>query len=223
MTKSDFLDLLREKISRLPEWEAAKTVVYYSEMIDDRIEDGMSEEEAVAALGSIDGIVSEVCAGIGAESDGQAEPEDGEAAPQAQTEVLQETAEGKRAKRKLTPAKIAIVAVTSPVWIALAAAAAVTVIALYIAVLAVLWSAVVSLFAVTVSFLACGPAAGTVSGVRFFAGSAGAGLFYAGAGLFLEGLGLLLIRPALRFARLSAKISRWIFVKPAGIIGRIKK
>lgn len=46
-------------------------------MIDDRIEDGMSEEEAVAALGSIDGIVSEVCAGIGAESDGQAEPEDG--------------------------------------------------------------------------------------------------------------------------------------------------
>lgn len=49
MTKSDFLDLLREKISRLPEWEAAKTVVYYSEMIDDRIEDGMSEEEAVAA------------------------------------------------------------------------------------------------------------------------------------------------------------------------------
>lgn len=46
MTKSDFLDLLREKISRLPEWEAAKTVVYYSEMIDDRIEDGMSEEDA---------------------------------------------------------------------------------------------------------------------------------------------------------------------------------
>ena len=88
MTKSDFLDLLREKISRLPEWEAAKTVVYYSEMIDDRIEDGMSEEEAVAALGSIDGIVSEVCAGIGEESDGQAEPEDGEAAPRKNICVL---------------------------------------------------------------------------------------------------------------------------------------
>lgn len=40
--------------------EIQKTVMFYAEAIDDRMEDGMTEEEAVAAMGNIDDILREV-------------------------------------------------------------------------------------------------------------------------------------------------------------------
>ena len=60
MTKSEFIDELCRRLRLMPADEAQKTVIFYSESIDDRIEDGMTEEEAVAAVGSIDDIVREV-------------------------------------------------------------------------------------------------------------------------------------------------------------------
>ena len=39
----------------LPEADIQCSLDYYSEMIDDRMEEGLSEEEAVAAVGSLDG------------------------------------------------------------------------------------------------------------------------------------------------------------------------
>ena len=50
MDKRTFLDGLRAALVSLPASEIDKTVAYYEEMIDDRIEDGMSEEEAVASM-----------------------------------------------------------------------------------------------------------------------------------------------------------------------------
>jgi len=57
MNKATFLSALRVRLAPLPQEELARTLDYYSEMIDDRIEDGMSEEEAVASLEDIDTIV----------------------------------------------------------------------------------------------------------------------------------------------------------------------
>ncbi len=57
MNKLQFLDELEKQLSKLPDTERKKSLGYYAEMIDDRIEDGMSEEEAVLALGNIDEIV----------------------------------------------------------------------------------------------------------------------------------------------------------------------
>ena len=50
MDKRTFLDGLRTTLVSLPASEIDKTVAYYEEMIDDRIEEGMSEEEAVASM-----------------------------------------------------------------------------------------------------------------------------------------------------------------------------
>ena len=52
MNKTDFCAELRERLYGLPEETIASTVSYYGEMIDERIEDGMTEEEAVAAIGT---------------------------------------------------------------------------------------------------------------------------------------------------------------------------
>lgn len=52
MTKTEFLEKLRLEIKNLPYDEVEKTITYYEEMISDRMEDGATEAEAVASLGT---------------------------------------------------------------------------------------------------------------------------------------------------------------------------
>ena len=59
MTKSEFILSLSEALAHLPGQERSRVLEYYEEMIDDRIESGMTEEDAVAALGSIEEILKE--------------------------------------------------------------------------------------------------------------------------------------------------------------------
>ena len=48
MIKQEFISALREKLSALPQIDPEKHIQFYEEMINDRIEDGMLEEDAVA-------------------------------------------------------------------------------------------------------------------------------------------------------------------------------
>ena len=47
MKKQEFLDLLKNRLWALPERDIQQSLDYYKEMIDDRMEDGLSEEDAV--------------------------------------------------------------------------------------------------------------------------------------------------------------------------------
>ena len=60
MKKAEFLALLRERLADFSNEDAEKSAAFYSEMIDDRMEEGMTEEEAVAALGNLDDIVRSI-------------------------------------------------------------------------------------------------------------------------------------------------------------------
>ncbi len=60
MNKQEFLTELKKKLKGLAPDEIAGSIEYYGEMIDDAMEDGMSEEEAVESLGDIDDIVSQI-------------------------------------------------------------------------------------------------------------------------------------------------------------------
>ncbi len=60
MDKGYFLYELRNALSFMPKEELEKTIAYYSESISDRMDEGMSEEEAIAALGSIEEIVDSI-------------------------------------------------------------------------------------------------------------------------------------------------------------------
>jgi len=51
MTKREFLEMLNERTSCLSEAERDRLLEYYGEIIDDRMEEGLTEAEAVAALG----------------------------------------------------------------------------------------------------------------------------------------------------------------------------
>jgi uncharacterized membrane protein len=142
MTKERFLNSLAKKLSRLPKREIEECLAFYGEMIDDRIEEGLSEEDAVSAVGDIKKIAAEK---LGEEI----------------SENLAERAKGE--KRKIEGGKLALIIAGSPLWISLAAAAFAVVISLYASV----WSVIASLWAVFAALAVCAPA-GLILGVVFF-------------------------------------------------------
>ena len=167
MNKQEFIDALRNELSGFPREDVDERIGFYIEMIDDRIEEGLREEEAVAALGSIEKIAAQITSDI----------------------PLAKIAKEKvKAKRELKVWEIVLLAVGSPVWVPLAIAAVVVALSVYI----VIWSVVISIFAVHVSLVACSPVAlawGIAcicrGGVAFGIAMIGAAIFCAGLAIFL--------------------------------------
>lgn len=115
MNKRKFISELRKKLSRLPRKEIEERLSFYSEMIDDHIEEGLSEEEAVRAVGSIENIAKQIPGAKGADS----------------------------MKRELSGWDIALLIIGAPLWAPLLIAAFVIYFSLYIvlwSLVAVLWA-----------------------------------------------------------------------------------
>ena len=165
MTKQEFIAALRTKLSGVPEQDMEERLEFYSEMIDDRIEEGISEEEAVAAIGSVDAVATQILADI----------------------PLRRIAKERiKPKRRLKTREIVLFAVGSPVWLALAIAALAVVFSLYVAV----WAVDVALWAVFAAFAAgaCGGAGVTTS--FFVGGNVPGGLLAIGASAVCAGLAI---------------------------------
>jgi len=62
MTKQEFLRELWNRLTELPQEDVEKSLDYYSEMIDDRVENGLTEEEAVADIGSAEEVAAQLIA-----------------------------------------------------------------------------------------------------------------------------------------------------------------
>ena len=60
MNKQEFLMRLSKGLSGLPKDDVEERLSFYSEMIDDRIEDGLSEDAAVSEIGDVDKIISQI-------------------------------------------------------------------------------------------------------------------------------------------------------------------
>lgn len=123
MTKLQFILSLNEKLSGFPKEEVEERINFYSEMIEDRMEEGLSEEEAVAAVGSIDDIVSHIS---------------------SEFPVSISSNEKVKTKKKVSARVIILLILGSPLWLTLLLTVFVLVLSLYIT----LWSIVVTLWAV---------------------------------------------------------------------------
>ena len=66
MTEKQFLKALRKALRGLPAAERKDALSYYSELIHDSMESGMTEQDAVASLGSVE----EIAAGLLGEASG---------------------------------------------------------------------------------------------------------------------------------------------------------
>ena len=64
MSKQEFLVQLRKGLSGFPQEDIEERLTFYSEMIDDQMEEGIMEEDAVSRIGSVDTIISQIKADI---------------------------------------------------------------------------------------------------------------------------------------------------------------
>ena len=60
MTKKQFLDELRSKLVGLPKEDVDERISFYEEMINDRMDEGKSEEQAVSEIGTVDEVIKQI-------------------------------------------------------------------------------------------------------------------------------------------------------------------
>lgn len=129
MNKSEFLTQLRGALKQLPQYEIDQSSAFYAEMIDDRVEDGIPEEEAVASLGDINAIAAQII---------------------AETPIVPKTiAKAKTGSRTLN---IVLLIVLSPFWVPIALAFFFAALSIYLAI----WMVIFSLWLAVLCFIVAG-------------------------------------------------------------------
>ena len=123
MLKQEYLKQLKKSISSLPKAEINERINFYSEMIDDLVEEGLSENEATAKIGSIADISRQILTDFDPKS-------------------------AKESAKKLSGFDIAIMITGAPVWLPLLIAAAAIILSFYI----IIWSLILTVWAVEAPF-----------------------------------------------------------------------
>lgn len=168
MNKTEFLNELKKQISEYSVEETEKFMEYYAEMIDDRVENGMTEAEAVASLGTVDSIANQIKCEL-----------------PITTLVKQKVKE--KTKGKEIPAWTIILLILGfPLW----GGVAIFILGMFIMFYSLIWTMDITLWSVVLSL-----GAGTISGligffVSLFRLSFGSAVFYLGAGMLCGGLGI---------------------------------
>ena len=109
MNKQEFLEELREELMGLPQDEIEERLDFYSEMIEDRMEEGLSEEVAVAEIGIPAEIAAQIIEDI---------------------PLTRFVVEKVKPKRKLKVWEIVLLVLGSPIWVPLLLAAIVIALAI---------------------------------------------------------------------------------------------
>ena len=183
MTKQAFLEALGRGLRGLPPEEARERLSFYAEMIDDRMEEGLPEGEAVAAIGTPDEVIGQIAAEI----------------PLARL-----VKEHVRPQHKLRAGEIVLLVLGFPLWFPLLLACAAVALSVYV----VLWSLVACLWAVDLSLAAGALAAVFTAGVSLLRGTASAALAALSAGILCAGLAILVFFVCLAAGRGLVKLTK---------------
>lgn len=168
MNKAEFLNELKKQISEYPIEETQKSMEYYAEMIDDRVEDGMTEAEAVASLGTVDSIANQIKCELPI------------------TTLVKQRAKEQSKGKKMPVWAIILLILGFPLWGGIVAFILGMVIMFY----SLIWAMDAVLWSVVLSF-----GAGALTGiigffVSLFRLSLGSAVFYLGSGMLCGGLGI---------------------------------
>ena len=168
MNKQTFLTELRKALSGLPREDVEERLAFYGEMIDDRVEEGASEEDAIAGIGTVNEIASQIVSDVPI------------------TKIVKERIKPKRAIKAW---QTVLVILGFPLWFSLFAAAASVLLSIY----AVIWSLVISLWAVESSMISASAGCIIVTVVYAVRGFPVQGAAAFGLGLFCAGLSMFLV------------------------------
>lgn len=196
MKKQEFMEKLKASLWAMPEGDRQRSMDYYGEMIDDRMEEGLSEEEAVAAVGDLDEIVKQIL---------------------TETPRPPQVVQTAASEKKHMPIWLIVLLVLgSPVWASLLIAMA----AVIFAALVSLWSVVIALyataFALAVSAIGLLIAAFSLLWIRHFAN----GTVLVGGALVCAGLAILFFLLSNLAAKGLVALTRLIWNGVTGIFKR---
>lgn len=192
MNKQEFLNCLRDKLKNFPSDEIEKSIDYYSEMIDDRVEDGMNEEDVISLFGNIDDIADKIVHDL-----------------PLTTLVVRKAKEKKNNGKKNSVGMTILLWVGSPIWVPLMLAFVVIAVALYIT----MWACSFAFWTASVS-IAVGVIAQIVASVvSFVRGSVFAGVSMIGAGMFLAGLSYFAFLGSYYFSKAIVLLTKFIVRK----------
>ena len=167
MDKLDFLLALDKRLGVLSETDRRASLDYYAEMLNDLIESGMTEQEAVASLGSVDAIAEEILMDV----------------------PLPKLVKAKmKGKRRVTGTELTLLIVGFPIWFPILISVFAVIFSVYVS----LWAVVISLYAADLSLAVSAPAALVGAILLFAAGQPASALLFLGAMLALAGLAILL-------------------------------
>ena len=174
MNKVEFLDNLAQQLNNLPKAEIEKVISYYEEMIQDRVEDGMSEDEAVESIGSVSEAVEAAMQDISLPS------------------LMKASVKKSRDKSPSKSLWLALVIIGFPIWLPLLLVFFITFFIIYLS----LWILVASLYIIEAAFaLSC--VGGIVMSVIYtFIHSFPVGICMLGCSLALGGLAIAGFEPA---------------------------
>lgn len=196
MTKQEFLSELERALGKLPHAEVEQALAFYDEAISDRMEDGLSEAEALAGLGPVDEIAAQIAA---------------ETPP-----IPRAIARANTGSRTLN---IVLLAVFSPIWIPIVLALAAAALSVYVAI----WAVIAALWAVD-AVLVLMPFAGLAALASTLGGGMPLpGVFVFGLSLVSSGFGLVASFAVFWASKLlfqaTRTFARWIaslFVRVSG-------
>ena len=196
MNKQEFLSALRRKLRGLPEEDIRRALDYYSEILADRIDEGLTEQQAVAALDNPEDIAAQLRQEYG-QSHGSEEP-----TMASNPDPSPKTEKQGSGSSWIKNSWFWVMVLGAPIWCSVEAS--------LISLLAGLFSIIIGLYTAVVGLFA--GALGLLLVVPIFYGLRQESLLLSlGAGLICLGLGILLLFLTNAALRGFFKLCRWVF------------
>ena len=197
MTKQEFLLQLNRALTGLPQDEIEERLTFYSEMIDDRVEEGLSEEEVIKNIGDPQDVAAQIKADFAPNKENK-EPDK------------------KKYKWHWGPWEIVLLILAAPLIISVASGVLSAAVSLYAGIwttIICLWAGVASLWGITLG--------GFISGFgMIFTGAAIPGLSVIAVAIFSAGLSIFAFFAANLAGKWTVILTKKFFV---WLIGKFKR
>ena len=187
MNKKEFLEELEKRLQALPKEEIQERLEFYSEAIDDRVEEGLTEEQAIEQIGTLDEITWDIV---------------------KKTPLVTLVKEKVKPKHRIRPWEIVLICVGFPLWFPLLITAFVLLLVAYM----LAWVLVIVTYSVELAVSVSGVACLVAGAAAFFSGAHWYGFGVAAAGIMCIGFAMLWVFACIGATKASIRLTRCIIL-----------
>ena len=183
MKKTEFLEELRKALIGFPKEEVDGRIAFFAEMIDDRIEDAMSEDDAVKDIGTVEEITKQIISEI----------------------PLSKLVKQKIKSNSHSALSVTLISFGAVVWLPVLISLLASAFAIYVSLLSI----VISLWACVAALGVCGVGGVLLSPVLPFLGQGNTALLILSASLLSLGTAVFIFFASVHLTRLTLRLGAW--------------